>query len=241
MAATEAMSGYALPPFKTSGTEGFIAAVDIIVEEAAVIVLVEHVLLLLELIEHVLLLLGLLEHVLLLLELLGDRVRVPEVGYPGCLVPVSGQGLDIGCVRGPDLMSVGVGFLQLVQFGPIACIGPWHEVDVLHKVIVPACLALVGPGGDPGDHRDLHGSRRRAGQHRHLHRLAETLLGLSVDLGCGREHGGLVLWSAVLSERSAAGCSLPDVLALGQEAGCTVAWGSQWLVYRPGNSAKCFW
>ena len=78
MAATEAVSGYAPPPFKTSGSEGFIAAVDIIVEEATVVVLVDHV--------------------PLLLELLGDPVCGPEIGHPGCLVPVIGQGLDIGCV-----------------------------------------------------------------------------------------------------------------------------------------------
>ena len=36
------MSGYAAPPLETSGSEGFIAAGDIIVEEAAVVVLVDH-------------------------------------------------------------------------------------------------------------------------------------------------------------------------------------------------------
>ena len=165
MAATEAVSGYALH-FKTSGSEGFIATVDIIVEEATVVVLVDHV--------------------PLLLELLGDPVCGPEIGHPGCLVPVIGQGLDIGCVWCPDLTVVGAGVLQLVQIVLIACIRSRCEVDVLHEVIVPACLAHVGPGGDPGAHWDLHGLLRRAGQHRHLHGLAGTLLGLSVDLGCSR-------------------------------------------------------
>ena len=82
-------------PFKTSGSEGFIATVDIIVEEAAVVVLVDYV--------------------PLLLELLGDPVCGPEIGHPGCLVPVIGQGLDKGCVRSPDLMMVGVGVLQLAR------------------------------------------------------------------------------------------------------------------------------
>ena len=59
------MSGYAAPtPLKTSGSEGFIAAVDIIVELAAVVV----------------------DHVPLLEELLFGYVGVPVVGHPGCLV-----------------------------------------------------------------------------------------------------------------------------------------------------------
>ena len=116
------------PPFKTSGSEGFVAAIDI-AEEAAVVELVDHV--------------------FLLQELLGDHVHVPEVGYPGCLVPVIGQSLDMGYVRSLHLTIVGVGVLQFVQICSIACKGHWHKVDVLHKVIVPACLALVGPGETP--------------------------------------------------------------------------------------------
>ena len=95
-------------------------------------------------------------HVIKREVLLVDHVGVPVGGAPGFVLgPITGEVLDVGCVRRPSLPG-GVGYvhvhvarvagvLQLDQVGAIGSIPSWLEGDLLDKDVVIACWSRRKP------------------------------------------------------------------------------------------------
>ena len=93
-----------------------------------------------------------------------SRYRGIEVlRYPGIQVlrylPVTVHVVDVGSVSGLGRIVAGVILLQVFHVGELLNLfrellylgcDLLHKVVVPDKVVVPAGLALVGPGGDPG-------------------------------------------------------------------------------------------
>ena len=84
-------------------------------------------------------------------------VLVVGVGHQECLVhlPVYGQVLDIGRVSCPGLIFV---LVQIVDnLLDLLCDLLYLGCDLLHEVIISACLAFVNPGRDPGANWCVYG------------------------------------------------------------------------------------